>query len=445
MILLVAGLGLLVVVFAKRLRVMAVAAVVAGLLLGGWRGGIEQQALQTYIPYQGQALMVSGYVSEDASFGAKGDQRLHLKNVRLAGKGLPGELWVSTPSKQEVKRGDVVYVEGKLSEGFGSLAAVLFRARLVRVERPHPGDVARVVRDWFADGVRAAVSEPQASLGIGYLTGQRSALPASLDEQLRIVGLTHAVVASGYNLTILVAFARKAFSKISKYLSALSAGAMILSFMLITGFSPSMSRAGLVAGLSLVAWYFGRKIHPLVLLPFAAAVTILLHPSYVWGDIGWYLSFAAFSGIILLAPLLLAYFWGRDPPGQIAQLLVETVAAFLITLPIILCAFGQFPTYAVVANMLVLPLVPLAMLLTFGAGVVGLIVPGMAQSAGFPGQIVLSYMTRTIEQIANLPNAQIALRFGVLELVSSYAILSMLSIYMWRRTGLRFRAGESDI
>ncbi len=72
--------------------------------------------------------------------------------------------------------------------------------------------------------------------------------------------------------------------------------------------SPSMSRAGLVAGLSLLAWYYGRRIHPLVLLPLAMAITVMVQPSYAWGDLGWQLSFAAFAGVLIGAPLIQAYF-----------------------------------------------------------------------------------------------------------------------------------------
>lgn len=101
---------------------------------------------------------------------------------------------------------------------------------------------------------------------------------------------------------------RKLFLKLSKYLSALLSGIMILCFMAVTGLSPSMTRAGLVSSMSLLAWYYGRGFHPFVLLPVAAAITVLLQPSYVWGDLGWQLSFAAFIGVMVLGPLLQAYF-----------------------------------------------------------------------------------------------------------------------------------------
>ena len=110
----------------------------------------------------------------------------------------------------------------------------------------------------------------------------------------------------------------------------------------MTGASPSMVRAGLVTGLSLLAWYVGRKFHPVVLLGLVSAMTVLWNPNYAWGDMGWMLSFAAFAGVIIVAPIMSAYFFSADKVSSVAQILLETLAAQLVTAPIIMVAFGQF-------------------------------------------------------------------------------------------------------
>ncbi len=434
--------GLSVFLFAsiKRTRWFLAAALAAGMAVGIWRGGIERSALFDYLPYYGKVLRLSGVVNEDVSLGRHGDQRIMLANIRIGHRTFHGKVWASVASGAAMKRGDSVFLQGALESGFGTTAASMPRAKLEKVERPYPGDVARRVRDWFANAVRLGVDEPQASLGIGYLTGQRSALPATLEEQLRVVGLTHVVVASGYNLTILVGFARGVFSAVSKYLATLTAMLMIAGFMLVTGFSPSMSRAGLVASLSLAAWYWGRTMHPFVLLAFAACVTVLLNPSYIWGDIGWYLSFTAFAGVIVLAPLMRTYFWGKEKKvSVIKQILTDTISAQLATAPIILCAFGQFSVYALPANLLVLPLVPLAMLLTFLSGVIGILLPGVAGVATWPAQFLLRYMTSVVERIATLPGAQERILFTVPMLVLGYALLVTLCVFWVRKTTYTFR------
>jgi competence protein ComEC len=440
---LMAGVGLSALVLWQRYIYLMPLIFIAGMLVGLWRGSIEQHQLTIFKQLHGHQVLVVGSVSEDVDVGKKGEVVMRLDNLVIDGRLLAGKVWVTTQNNADIKRGDKVAVEGKLLEGFGTFSATMYHANLGKIERPQPGDVARQVRDWFANAVRIAIPEPQASLGIGYLVGQRRALPEDLATALQIAGLTHIVVASGYNLTILVRLARRLFAKISLYMSALMASGMIVSFIAVTGASPSMARAGLVAGLSLLAWYFGRKFHPLILLSIVAAMTVLINPSFAWGDLGWQLSFTAFVGVMVVAPLAQRYFFGEKKPGTMRQILGETVAAQLVTLPILVLAFGQFSNVAVVANLLVLPFVPLAMLLTFIAGVGGLVLPSVASVIGLPAQWLLQYMTSVAEYLSKLPWAQVQIEINGWFVAVSYVVIMLGSVYMWRET--KFNLRDSNI
>jgi len=436
---LVVGVVLLGVILWRRSVYLVPLVVLAGLAIGLWRGSLTQSQLSVYQNLIGHQMQLQGKVSDDPDVGKKDETLLRLNEVQVYGHRLAGKIWVSTGKADEIKRGDVVMVSGTLSPGFGSFAAAMYQAKMVNAQRPQPGDEAREVRDWFADKVRLAIAEPQASLGLGYLLGQRRALPPELDQALVIAGLTHVVVASGYNLTILVRLARRLFVWVSKYLATLSATTMIVAFMAVTGASPSMSRAGLVAGLSLAAWYYGRQFHPLVLLPFAAAVTVLIDPTYAWNDLGWQLSFAAFGGVMILAPLLQRYFFGDKKPGTVRQILGETISAFVVTLPILVYAFGQFSNVAIVANLLILPLVPLAMLLTFVGGIGAVIAPSIATIIGLPAQWLLTYMTTVAQYVAGLSWAQTTVEIQGWMLWVAYAAIVLICVYLWRATKYNLR------
>lgn len=437
---LVIAVSLLFVVCVKRLRYFALAAVVGGGLVGLWRGSEEYTALKSYLPHYGKIVQIEGVIGEDTSFGPKGDQRLRITDVRIANKHLPGAIWVSTESDLQIKRGDIVLLTGMLHEGFGNIPASMFRVQVESVTRPYPGDIGRRVRDWFAVGVERAVPGVNAQFALAYLVGQKLNMPDALNEQLKTVGLIHAVVASGAHLTILIGAVRRLFVGVSKYLTAFFSIGMISSFILITGFSPSMTRAGLVSLLGLAAWYYGRVLHPFVLLPFAAALTILYNPAYVWGDVGWYLSFTAFGGVLILAPLLHHYFWGKDRrPSLLREVLVATIAAQLVTLPITIYAFGYYSIYALLANVLVVPLVPLTMLLTFIVGVIGLLLPFAAGWAGEPLALILDYMKVIVSWLANLPGARSEITIGVPLLVSGYVLTVVVTVYLWHVTRHDFR------
>ena len=329
---------LIILAFASRLRFMVVVAVIAGLILGLWRGILERVDLTAYNDWIGQNVVLRGVVKEDPDFGDSHDLRIKLVGAeviltddydKLSGEvenfddyftSLPGQVWVSALARGlEVKRSDQIEISGRLKSGFGIFPASMSFANLVSVTRSPDSDPMRDVRDAFGEKLRTVIKTPAADLGMGILAGQKTALPADLSAAFIIASLTHIVVASGYNLTILIRFARRLFAKISRFAALSLGGLLVLAFACTTGFSPSMTRAALVAGLSLLAWYYGRRFHPVVLLSLVAAITIAMNPSAIWGDAGWYMSFLSFVGVIILAPLLKNYFWGdtldvRDKP-----------------------------------------------------------------------------------------------------------------------------------
>jgi competence protein ComEC len=437
-ILLIISLIIISIVFWRKYIYLIPLLIIGGIIFGLWRGSISQNELSQFNSLYGKAILIEGSVKDDIDIGSANQIVIRLDNIKMNKKSLPGVLWV-TSSDEDIKRGDILIVSGTLLKGFGNFSGVIYRAKIEKIIHPQPGDVARVFRDWFAGSVRLAIPEPESSLGIGYLVGQRRALPPDLLTALQLAGLTHIIVASGYNLTILVRLARRLFAKISKYLAALSATMMIVFFIAITGMSPSMSRAGLVAGLSLAAWYYGRKFHPIILLSIAIAVTVIINPSYAWGDLGWQLSFAAFAGVMILAPLLQRYLFGNKKPGFIGQVLGETVSAQIATAPIIIAAFGQLSNVAIISNLLVLPLVPIAMLLTFIAGIGSIFFPFIAEFIGLPATWLLHYMVTVTEYLASLPWVTSTVNLSWWGVAICYVVIICICLYMWRVTKYNLR------
>lgn len=433
------GLALFVVALMMRWRILLVVALIGGLVIGLWRAAEQQADLTVYQFLVGSERAVTGVVSEDPDADSSGHVTLRLDDISIEGQAIGGTMWVSLDDEVPVRRSDTVTLRGEMSEGFGAFSAAMYRAEVLKIERPVPGDVALTVRDNFGEHVRAQIDEPAASLGMGYVAGQRRSLPPELDEALRMAGLTHVVVASGYNLTILVRFARRLFSKASRFLALFTSLVLVVGFIAVTGLSPSMMRAGLVAGLALFAWYFGRKFHPLTLIALAAAATGLINPSYVWGNLGWQLSFLSFAGVMILAPLLQAYFFGSAKPGTLRQIIGETFSAQLMTAPLLLYAFGSVSVVALAANVLVLPLVPLAMLLVFLVGVFGYVLAPVAWLVAFPTQWLLDYMVWVAMWLSSFEWSQLSAQVPLVGIVMLYVVLIGMMLYMKRATGLRLR------
>ena len=224
-------------------------------------------------------------------------------------------------------------------------------------------------RDFFAGRIKGLMDEPEALLGLSYLLGMKAGLPDDLADNLKTVGLVHIVVASGAHLAILVEIARKIVGRVSRFFSLLFAGVLIMFFMAMVGWTPSILRAGLMALLTLLAWYSGRKFEPWRIILIVGAMTLLINPLFIT-NLGWLLSFAAFIGIMILGPGITRYLYGNKKPGWVAAMLITTLSATLMTLPITLYYFGQISLIAVVANLLILPTLAWAMGLVFLTGVV---------------------------------------------------------------------------
>jgi competence protein ComEC len=430
-IVVVASMALLCLCWRRRMIVAVPVVILVGFLFGLWRGSVTANEVYRYDQLVDQKVAVSGVVVQDSTYGSKRQIDFLIGHIQVGEQKLPGQVRVTSFDPVEPKQGDVVIVTGKAKPGFGNYQLGMYYSKVRMVERGTSW--ITWLRHQFSAAILNVVPEPQASLGLGFLLGIKSQLPDSLNDQLKIVGLTHIVVASGYNLTILVRATRRLFARRSKFQATFAAAGLMVGFVGVTGLSPSMSRAALVTSLSLMAWYYGRAIHPVVLLLFSAAVTAAWNPLYVWGDVGWYLSFMAFAGVMLGAPLLQKRLFGDRKISQLVQIALETVCAELATLPLTLFVFGSVSVVAFLANILVTPLVPIAMLATFVAGLATILLPGIGSWLALPAHLILTYMISAVEWLASIPGAKQALSVSFAGFVVACAGLCILGIVMQRR------------
>lgn len=408
----------------KQSRAAFVGIVLCGLLTGMWRGGIYQRLLHHYPSLYGQKIVVRGVAENDAVYGGKSQLSFDISKlivVEPENVNLVGKLAIKGFGTSMVYRGDTVEVEGKLYETRGSKQGSISFADLKVVQRGN--SKIDDLRRQFQAGMQTALPEPHASFALGLLIGQRSTLPQKTTDELRTVGLTHIIAVSGYNLTIIIYAVRRILKGRSKFQTLIITSALIGLFLLFTGFSASIVRAAIVSGLGLSAWYHGRQFRPIVLLLLAAAITAAWNPIYVWSDVGWYLSFLAFSGVLLVAPVITKKVYRHKQPGLVGQVLIESSSAQMMTLPLIMYVFGEVSLVALPANLLVVPVVPLAMLLSLAAGICGMALPAISGWVAWPAKLVLVYILDITRLFASIPHvlasrsltlAQMAILYGLI-------------------------------
>lgn len=363
--------GLFLYAFIRPRAFLIVVMFVAGMILAFFRSSSELTGEYYIRQFFDKTVVVTGVIDGDPETDEKGT-KIKLKDLEFGESRevkLAGSLYISAYKNYKLARGDVVTLSGRLAAGFGTYAGYMYRPNIVKHQRPEPGDLVLKVRNWFSARIKKLIPEPEVNLGMSYLLGMKSGLPDDLSENLRIVGLVHIVVASGAHLSILVEIAKKVFGKISRMASLIFSLTFILFFMAMVGWTPSILRAGVMAILTLITWFVGRKISPVRMIITVMAGTLLINPMFAI-NLGWLLSFASFGGIMILGPMLTRYFYGEKKPGFIGETVITTLSATLMTLPITLYYYGTISLISVVANLLILPTLSYAMGLVFLAGAV---------------------------------------------------------------------------
>ena len=341
-------------------------AVLAGMLFGVLRTERINQDRINATSYLGKQHEVVVTVSSTPTI-KNNAWRFESNSLLIDGKKQQFSAYISLPKGDyTLEQGDKLILRATPSAGFGKYTLFFSRPELLEISKPDPPSFFQQLRSRFSKKLEqlfGAQSKDELALALGYLTGDKSYLSEDLSTELKIVGLSHVVVASGFHLGIIIELAKKSFGKLSRFGAVFASAIAIIVFVSVTGLSASILRAALISGLNLFVWYFGRKFHPARLLLFAAAISLTFNPLYAL-DIAWQLSFASFAGLLLLAPLLQEFFYGTKKPSFIASTFIQSAAAQLCCLPLSIYSFGSFSLIGLISNLLIPSTIPLIMLLS---------------------------------------------------------------------------------
>lgn len=247
--------------------------------------------------------------------------------------------------------------------------------------------------------------EPQAGLAQGILLGVKAVMTESLTDDLTRTGLTHIVVVSGYNLTVVAGLLQRLTEKrLRRSLSLLLALAGVIAFTLMTGASVPVVRAAIMVGMAMLARAVGRESDAFTSLLFTAAILIGFHPMTLW-DVSFQLSFLATAGLVLLAPPMEGAL-ARLPAG-IGAILAATLAAQIMTLPVIALNFERISLVSPLANVLVQPAIPLMMVTGALTAVAGLTEHVAVQFLGWLTWLPGVYATEIMRLLGDVPWAMV--------------------------------------
>lgn len=378
-----------------------------------------------------------------------------------------GTLLVRTPRFPEYAYGDRLVISGVLQtppefEGFSYRAylarkgihSLIHYPRIAWLEGGQGSaflDVMFSIKDRARDLIAAILPDPEAALLQGILLGLRSGIPAGLYDDYNRTGTSHVIVISGANIAVVTALVYQTLGRlVGKRRAFWFTMVGITLYVLLVGADDVVVRAGLMGALYVAARHLGRQATAYVSLFASAMVLTLFRPQSLW-DVGFQLSFAATLGLALLtAPLerLLEQGLSRAIPAERAQrviralsdVLIVTIAAQTLTLPLIAYTMGRLSVVAPLTNLLILPVQPAIMSLGGSAVLLGLFpyLEPLARLVGFAPWLCLKYTNAVVRATATLPLAEV--RTGPISahwLIVYYAIVLGAVCLMRRRREYR--------
>lgn len=303
--------------------------------------------------------------------------------------------------------------------------------------RPSPMALMHPVQQRLSRQLQQAAEGENGQILAAMITGDKSALNREIKWQFRQAGVSHVLVVSGLHISMVVftLFSLLWHTTRRRRLSAAVSFAVLLCYMLFTGLSPSVLRAGLMAILLLSGAFFYQKSDGLTALGLAALVLVLLNPYYAM-DYGVLLSFAATLGVLLAGKteVIIKKQWQRGILKKLAvpvSILLVPLFAMLFTLPLQIALGGTVSLFSLFANLLIVPAVqPLLLLGLLAAACLQLplLVP-VSRFLIFLLNWLLFYIKKVVSVTAAVPFGRLALSGGFALLALGLAVLAFLLLY----------------
>lgn len=334
------------------------------------------------------------------------------------------------------------------SKGVYLFAKPLAQAVVTGNRKPPIFYYTAVLKQKMLNSIYSAVGGgTEGGLAAGILLGDVSRLDGSVKQDFTTDGISHILAVSGTQTSLIAQclLLLLCFLKVPRKLSCVVSIAAVGLFMAVTGFSASVSRAGIMSILYLFAYMMYRESDALTSLGASVLILCLINP-FAAMDTGLLLSFSATFGMISVSGRInaaakhMADGWkpvARKAFLLPAGLLSETLGASLLTVPVIMLTFHQISLVTLFSN---LTEVPFSLFVTLTTACIVVLTPlrllfFLIPPLGFLTRVSCSLMIWFASLLASLPFASISSSYGYLNIFLLFVALIAAAYLYFRNKG----------
>lgn len=316
-----------------------------------------------------------------------------------------------------------------------------------KVSKKPPYYYAIRLRQYISAAIDKYVGGNHGALAAGILIGDTSQLPSDVSDDFSATGITHLLAVSGTQTSLIMEYLMLLLCALrmrKRPAAAITAGAIVL-FMAVTGFSPSVMRAGIMSLVCIGAIFLKRDADTLNSLGFSAFALCLANP-YAATDIGLLLSLTATLGMVTISKTLNSFATDKLkklPSGAQRFLsgpvgiLCETVGASALSYPVIILAFGRVSLISLLANIVE---VPVALFVTLATAVVAIFSPAwflvfLIKPIAILIRLCCSFMMWFAHILASLTFASVSASFGFVDILVVFGVVILIMYFVFKGRG----------
>lgn len=339
-----------------------------------------------------------------------------------------------------MKYGDSLYIEGEFKQpeearnykGYNYKQYLKTKKIIGTVElekakilKSSNGSFIHNIQKYIKDTINGTLTDEEGNLLLAILLGDKDKLSEDIQESFKTSNLSHMLAVSGAHVSYIILGLTYVLqnSIIGKKNGKIVCMIFLLIFMAITNFTPSVTRACIMAILTLFSSIIYRKSDVYTNISVAALITLIFNP-YSLLDLGFQLSYGGTIGIIIFIKRIQEKKSNSKVINYIKQMALVSIYANIIIIPIMMYHFNTVSFTFIISNIMASPILGIIVITGFLFIITSITVKPLTRLIAIFIKPILSILIKISQICSKLPFSNILVVTPYMfNVISYYAII----------------------
>lgn len=339
-----------------------------------------------------------------------------------------------------IKYGDSLYIEGEFKQpeearnykGYNykqylKTKKIIGTVELekVKILKSSNGSFIHNIQKYIRDTINGTLTDEEGNLLLAILLGDKDKLSEDIQESFKTSNLSHMLAVSGAHVSYIILGLTYVLqnSIIGKKNGKIVCIIFLLAFMAITNFTPSVTRACIMAILTLLSSIIYRKSDVYTNISVAALITLIFNP-YSLLDLGFQLSYGGTIGIIIFIKRIQEKKSNSKVINYIKQMALVSIYANIIIIPIMMYHFNTVSFTFIISNIMASPILGIIVITGFLFIITSITVKPLTRLIAIFIKPILSILIKISQICSKLPFSNILVVTPYMfNVISYYAII----------------------